>query len=122
MSDYNEFKKDAGGYALGLFLVIAFVLVYQITFLAVSIGVSLVLILLSKLIWGKNKERDSLIKLFVILFFGGFSVGIIGYGYYKYVIQPTFRKPKPMSAEEIKYLDKLYENDPDYRRRRNNLN
>lgn len=66
MSSYSEFKSDVKGLATGIVVMLLLTLAFQITFLIVAIVVSVLAILIARLFFGKNEDRDYKIKLTVI--------------------------------------------------------
>jgi dolichol kinase len=79
MSSYNEFKKDAGMFIIGMLLALIITAAISLTFLAISIFTTALILLIARAIRGEDKEADDNIKYYAfvitwgILVFGFFS-------------------------------------------------
>lgn len=104
MSSYSEFKSDVKGAAIGVFIVLLIGVVYQITFLLAVGAISLVLILLSRLIWGENKQREENIKGWAIAAVTFFAMGMVCYGFYQHIYKPLYG-PKSTQAEAHQFIE-----------------
>jgi hypothetical protein len=91
MSSYGEMKKDAGYAALGIILVMLVSLAFQITFLICCTVFALVVIGISRLVQGKDREFESTVKLISVGLFYFISVFSVVYFFTKYFFIPVLR-------------------------------
>jgi uncharacterized BrkB/YihY/UPF0761 family membrane protein len=62
MSSYSEIKKDAGMFIIGTLLALVVIAAISLTFLAISIFVTMLILLIARAVRGEDKQADDNIK------------------------------------------------------------
>jgi hypothetical protein len=88
MSSYSEFKNDVKGAAGGIVLALVLTLVFQVSFIIVSVVAILLGIGIYRLLGGKSKQTENEIKAGIIVLLGLIVIVAFSVWWYENMILP----------------------------------